>query len=239
MKSDVAKVADVKSAPRTVVETKQRVAATPRRVLVLRGIAIVLGLLILNSLWQRQRAAALARSEAATCYAHLQEISAALMKYRQDHGGKLPRFLSEAPPSMTADDSLYPKYIKSKDVFVCPGAVRFQHELEAKAGMSNSPEPEQTYNYVAQVWLQDNPGRVINRDVFYNEVLPQHKDEVRLVQCGYHPGGGDVWAIMWDGSIKTVPFLFDNYYGWGKRDPAIRRMDERIRKKGGILPPGV
>lgn len=41
---------------------------------------------------------------------------------------------------------------------------------------------------------------------------------------------------MWDGSIQEQPWLYDSYFGRGHRDSEIRKMDEAIRKKGGILP---
>lgn len=95
--------ADAKGAhptARVAVTTKLEQTVASKRSLhmrLLKGAAIFLTLMILASSIQRYQAATVARSEAGICYAHLQQISAALMRYRQDHNGRLPRDLVPSP----------------------------------------------------------------------------------------------------------------------------------------------
>ncbi len=202
-----------------------------RKVRLLQGTALLLTALIMGSGIQRYRAAAVARHDSGTCYGHMKEISAALMKYRSEHNGRVPRVLVPSPP-ITEADTLYPRYIKSMDVLVCPTAAKY------RAQQGNTLRPDQpSYEYHVQYWLRDRPRDLFTSKEFYSEIVPERGNRIRLVECGAHPGGANDWVIMWDGSIEEQSHLYDASFGRGSRDPAIRAWEEKVRKRGGILPP--
>lgn len=235
MKANIQGVQPIARDKTAAAQNKASVGAASRKVRLLQGTSVLLTLLILASVIQRQRAAVLARSEEETCYANLKQISADLMKYRQEHNGRLPKILRAFPgPLYKESEMLYPNSIKSPDILVCPGYVRFQREQGAPGA---NRKPMQTYNYVVQYWLRDFPGDTLRSAEFYNQIVPQKRDRIRLVQCNRHPGRGVVRAVMWDGSLQEQSALFDHYFGQGRRDPQVRKLDERIRKQGGILLP--
>ncbi len=94
----------------------------------------------------------------------------------------------------------------------------------------------QTYSYEVEAWLNEGAGdQVFTPAEFFGKVVPEKGKSIRLVQCFAHPGNLHLRAIMWNGSIQVLPFLYDNTYGRGDRDPAFRAEKERIRKKGGKL----
>jgi hypothetical protein len=201
----------------------------------LQGVVIALLALCLVTQIRHYHAYAQAQTERQICYRNLQLISAAFMKYRNDHNGRLPRQLLPVPRlGITESETLYPRYIKSIGLLICPTESRFW----ARKGLTVDPN-RPTYDYVIQQWVQDAPGHnPYPSSVFYKQIVPANKENLQMLTCTIHPddGSGQRWAIMWDGSIKLVPFAYDPGYGWWRRDPEIKADMEMEEKRGMRLP---
>jgi len=198
------------------------------KVRLLEGLCALFTLLIVFAVVHRYRLSAMTRSQAEVCRENLKVISDALLEYRQAHNGRIPVALAK---SILFDESrtLYPKYIKSIETLVCPGAAAF-------LGQRQQWKPGQvTYDYPPHFWVRNLPSDMFKSSEFYQQVVRMKERDIRLAQCQFHPGELKVWAIMWDGAISERPYLFDHYYGRGDRDPKVRAMRERIRKRGGKM----
>jgi hypothetical protein len=206
--------------------TNIKPSPSPVKVRILKATVALLLVLILFSSIQRILAARQEGNDAEICYAHLKEISAAIKAYQRDHNGRLPVELKETRWSQEA--ALYPKYIKSLDVLICPKAAEFRSQR-------GQWQPGQvTYDYPVMFWLRDSRDDKYFRSVeFYREIVPKRGNRIRLAQCTWHPGNGKIWAVMLDGSIREQPYLYDPYFGRGSRDPGLKASGEAIRKRGG------
>lgn len=203
------------------------------KIRLLQGAAPLLLLIVVASMLQHFRAAAVTQHDSEVCYGHLKQISAALRKYRSEHKGRLPRALVSTE-FVPAADTLYPRYIQSMDVFICPTGVKNNADRGEVL-----PMLETVYDYQLTFWLRDLPGDIFKSKEFYGQIVPERGKDIHLVQCPARPGNLKSWVIMWDGSIQEKPWLHDTSFGRYKRDATMRKVVARIRARGGILAPGM
>ncbi len=152
------------------------------------------------------------RKEAEPCKKNLRKIGIAITKYKQDHDGKMPEWLSD----------LHPKYIEDKNVFLCPA-----NPVQASWGNLEDPKIDTSYLYDFAP-VDDGSGRIYKD--WKTEQLTQFGDRVVVARCLNHAPkypaltyGGEIifTMLVWEAEVPRGHTLAD-------RDAKVRKQFREI-----------